>query len=56
MPNDNDQRVRTRELSWAEMCQRSWGKEWTKPEVVYEFGERKYESTDKTDSGIYEPD
>jgi hypothetical protein len=51
---DNEQFVRTRTLSWEEICQRTWGKDWNKPEVVYEFGQRKYESTDHTDSGIYE--
>lgn len=57
MNDDNEQRVRTRTLSWEEIVRKSWGKEWNKPEVVYEFSSgRKYESTDNTDSGIYERD
>lgn len=52
--NDNEQRVKTRELSWKDLVQKAWGKDWNKNEVVYEFGERKFESTDKTSSGIYE--
>lgn len=56
IPNDQEQRVRTRELSWREMCQKSWGKDWDEPEVAYEFHGREFKSTDRTDSGIYERD
>ena len=38
-----------------ELAQQAEGKDWNKPEVVYEFSNgRKFESTDNTDSGIYE--
>lgn len=37
MPNDNEQRVRTRTLNWREMAQRAWGKDWKKPDPAYEF-------------------
>jgi hypothetical protein len=44
MPNDNEQLVRTRTLSWRELAMKAWGKDWTKPEVAYEFsGGRKFE-------------
>lgn len=43
MPADNDQQVRTRTLSWEEICRKAWGKEWTKPDIAYEFSGRKFE-------------
>lgn len=52
--DDNEQRVKTREVSYKDIVQKVWGKDWNKPEVVYEFGGRQFESTDKTNSGIYE--
>lgn len=27
----------TRELNWKELVQRSWGKDWNKPDIAYEF-------------------
>lgn len=55
MPDDNEQRVKFRDLSWEEICRRAWGKQWNEPEVVYEFtGSREFKSTDHTSSGIYE--
>lgn len=54
--DDNEQRVRTRELSYKELVQKAWGKDWKKPEPAYEFHGRTFESTDRTDSGIYEQD
>lgn len=57
MPNDNEQQVQFRTLSWEEIVKKAWGKEWNKPDVAYEFSSgRKYDSTDSTDSGIYERD
>ena len=54
MPNDNDQLVRTRELSWREIVQRTWGKEWTKPDPAYEFSSgRTFE--EPTQGGPYGP-
>ena len=47
--------VTTREIDYAAEVKKQWGKEWNKPEVVYEFSNgRKFESTDRTASGIYE--
>ena len=54
MTQDNDQRVRTRNLSWKEICQKAWGKDWNKPETVYEFsGGKTFETTDRGETGIY---
>lgn len=39
----NEQRVRTRNLSWREIAQKAWGKEWNKPEPAYEFSGRKFD-------------
>lgn len=47
--------VTTRTIDYAAWVRKLWGKEWNKPETVYEFSNgRKFESTDATDSGIYE--
>lgn len=54
--DDNEQQVRTRELSYKELVQKTWGKDWKKPDPAYEFSGRTFESTDRTDSGIYEQD
>ena len=55
--DDNRNRVQTRTLSWKEIVERTWGKEWNEPEVVYQFSDgREFRSTDKTDSGIYQRD
>lgn len=44
MPDDNAQRVRTREFDWEQLVKNAWGKEWNKPDVAYEFsGGRKFE-------------
>lgn len=43
MPNDNEQLTRYRNLSWREIVQKAWGKEWTKPEPAYEFTNRTFE-------------
>jgi hypothetical protein len=49
---DSQQLVRVRNLSWEEICRRSWGKEWTKRETAYEFsGGRKFE--DAIEGGPY---
>jgi hypothetical protein len=48
-----DTRVRTRALDWKEIVQRSWGKEWTKPEPAYEFTARTFE--DNPNGGPYTP-
>ncbi len=49
--------VQFRTLSLAELARKAWGKEWNKPDVAYEFtGNRKFESTDSRESGIYSPE
>lgn len=51
-PTDSAQLVRVRQLSWEEICRRSWGKEWTKREIAYEFSSgRKFE--DALEGGPY---
>jgi hypothetical protein len=54
MTTDNQQLVHTRTLDWREMVQRSWGKDWTKPEPAYEFGSRTLD--DPKDGGPYDQD
>lgn len=44
-PTDNQQLVKTRTLSWKEIAQKAWGKDWTKPDPGYEFSNgRKFET------------
>jgi hypothetical protein len=46
-----------RTLSWLEMCQKAWGIEFKKPEVVYEWSSgRKDESTDASPNSTLYPD
>lgn len=48
------QKVNARKFPIRDMVLKAWGKEWAKPEIVYEFSNnRKFESTDLTTSGIY---
>jgi hypothetical protein len=52
--DNNEQLARFRDLKWDELVRKAWGKDWNKPDVAYEFsGGRTFESTDRTDSGIY---
>lgn len=47
-------KVSTRTFSWLDQCIRTWGKDWNKHEVVYQFSNnRTFESTDHTTSGVY---
>lgn len=47
--------VKTRALSWEALVRQREGEDYNKKEVVYEFSNgRKFESTDSTDSGIYD--
>ena len=49
-----DLRVRTRDLSWLELVQKSAGKEWTKPVTVYEWSNgRKFD--EPVNGGPYGP-
>jgi hypothetical protein len=34
--------TQTRQLSWLEVSQRAWGKEWGDQETAYEFNGRKF--------------
>jgi hypothetical protein len=50
-----DTTVRTRDLSWEQLVRQREQEDYLKPDVVYEFSNgRKFQSTDHTDSGIYE--
>lgn len=52
---ESSQLVRVRQLSWEEICRRSWGKDWTKREIAYEFSNgRKFE--DALVGGPYDPE
>ena len=42
MTQEREAVVRVRELDWAEMVRRAWGKDYLKPEVAYEFTGRKF--------------
>lgn len=48
-------RVTTRAISWLDLAQRAWGAEFNAPDRgIYEFSlGRKFDSTDKTELGIY---
>ena len=37
-----DTTVRIRTLDWKELVLKAWGKEWNKPEKVYEFTQRTF--------------
>lgn len=56
-PNFNNlgPKVTAREISWSDLVQRVWGGEYFAPDHgVYEFtGGRRFDSTDKTNNGIY---
>lgn len=44
-PNQNEQLVKTRDVSWKDLVQKKWGKEYTKPDPGYEFSNgRKFET------------
>lgn len=44
--------VKTRDLNWGELCRKAWGKDWTAPEVAYEFTNRKFFDRSMDFSGI----
>lgn len=53
--DDMKQLVHTSTRSWKDMVQKAAGKDWNKPDVVYEFSNgRKFESTDASGGGPYE--
>jgi hypothetical protein len=48
------QQVTVRTVNYKDLVQKAAGKDWKKPEVVYQFsGGRKFESTDDKETGIY---
>lgn len=48
-----ENRVQTRDIDYAAWVRKLWGKEWNKPEIVYEFSNgRKFEET----QAFYVPD
>ena len=53
--NNLGAKVVTRNISWNDLAQRMWGTEWNAPDHgIYEFsGNRKFDSTDQGDTGIY---
>lgn len=51
--DDNQQRVRTRDLSWRELVQKAWGKDWNKPDPAYEFPGHTFD--DPKQGGPYDP-
>lgn len=49
------ERTHTREINASAQARQAWGSEYTKPDVAYEFSSgRKFDSTDKRDTGIYD--
>ncbi len=50
-------KVHTQKLDWADMVRRSWGPEFNEPDHgVYEWSNfRQFDSTDKGQTGIYNP-
>lgn len=45
----------TSQLDYAALVRRAWGDEWLKKDIVYQFGQRRFQSTDDAASGIYRP-
>jgi hypothetical protein len=53
----SDNKVQSRDIDYAALVRKQWGKEWTKPDIAYEMSNgRTFESTDATESGIYKRD
>lgn len=52
----NNQRVTVRTINLKDLVQKAAGKDYKKPETVYQFSNgRKFESTDDKPTGIYQP-
>ena len=57
MADNNPNPVTTRTVDYKRLIQHQNGKDHQKPEVVYQFSNgRKFDSTDKAESGIYRRD
>jgi hypothetical protein len=55
MPRDNEF-TEGRELDYTALVQRSWGKQWSKPDTAYEFSNgRKFEDTTHQGGAFYVP-
>lgn len=49
------QNTRTREVNLSSRAKQSWGPEYNRPDVGYVFSNnRKFLSSDRSDSGLYE--
>lgn len=46
-PNQNDQRVTTKVISWKELVMKRWGKDYNKPDPGYEFSNGRKMETPK---------
>lgn len=45
----------SREISWLQLVQQAWGEKLNVPDTAYEFSNgRRFDSTDRTNGGIYE--
>lgn len=45
-----------REIDWQALVQKSWGKEWKKPDIAYEFASGKnFQDTTEQGGSFYEP-
>lgn len=52
--SQNNQPVTTRTVNYKDLVVKAAGKDWKKPETVYQFSNgRKFESTDANETGIY---
>ena len=46
--------VNTRQINWGDLVRRAWGSEFNQPDHgIYEFGGRKFDSTDRGRTGLY---
>lgn len=48
--------VQTRDLSWEELVRRAWGKEWSKPAVVYQWSNGASRTEPEDGGGVYADD
>ncbi len=54
MSQQNQYPVTTRTGNYKDLVVKAHGKDWKKPETVYQFSNgRKFESTDQYETGIY---
>ena len=55
--NNLGAKVKTRDISWHDLCARAWGSEFLAPDHnVYQFSNnRGFDSTDRSHGGPYSP-